>query len=140
MKIAVLLNSDRTIRKINNTNEDGVHRQSALDGSIIVEADTTFKVDESYLWTVRPEDNALVHISSNQTPEEEKNTVITNLTLQNLQQVTEITELKKISTAQTLQSLQDAQDKEGLQKVITNQTMQILDLQKSITDIKSATN
>jgi len=53
-------------------------------------------------------------------------------------QANEITELKKFSTAQTLQSLQDSQDKEGLQKVITNQTMQILELQKSINDMKVA--
>lgn len=137
MKIAVLLNSDRSIKKINNTNDEGAQLQSALDGSIIVEADTTFKVEESYLWTVRESDNSLVHVSSNQTPGEEKNAVITQLTLQNLQRSNEITELKKFSTAQTLQSLQDAQDKEGLQKVITNQTMQILELQKSITDMKT---
>lgn len=114
--------------------------QSSKDGWILVDSDPAFNVIERYKWTVRSSDGKLVHVDTNQTSTEEKDSVITNLTLQNLQQANDITELKKISTAQALQSLQDAQDKEGLQKVITNQTMQILDLQKSITDIKSAAN
>lgn len=103
----------------------------------LVENDPAFLISEKYLWTVRKADNVLVHKNTNQTPEEEKNTVITQLTLQNLQQANEINELKKISTSQTLQNLQDTKDKEEQQKVITNQTVQILSLQKSISDIKS---
>lgn len=139
MKIAVSLDDNRNILTVNNTNEEGAIKQSKLDSSILIDDNLAFKVDEKYKWTVRQADNELVHIDTNQTPEEEKNAVITQLTLQNLTQSNEITELKKFSTAQTLQSLQDAQDKEGLQKVITTQTMQILNLQKSITDLK-ATN
>jgi len=90
--------------------------------------------------TVRKSDNALIHISSNQTPEEEKNAVITQLTLQNLSLSNDFTSLKKFSTAQTLQSLQDAKYKDEQQKVITNQTLQLLELQKSLSDMITGTN
>lgn len=106
---------------------------------ILIENDPSFSINDRFMWTIRFEDNKLVHISSNQTSEEEKNAVITNLTLQNLQQANEITELKEFSSSQTIQSLQDAQDKENLQKVATSQAMQILELQKSVSDIKSGT-
>jgi len=118
--------------------ENSAQLQATKKGWILVDRDPAFDVSERFKWSIRPEDGKLVHIDTNQTSEEEKNTVITNLTLQNLTQANEITELKKFSTAQTLQSLQDSQDKEGLQKVITNQTMQILELQKSINDMKVA--
>lgn len=132
MKIAILLSSDGNIAKVNSTSDEGAQRQSYLDGSIVVNANTSFRVEDKDNWTVRESDNVLVHKDTNQTPEEEKNAVITQLTLQNLQQANEINELKKISTSQTLQVLQDAKDKEEQQKVITNQTVQILELQKSV--------
>lgn len=140
MKIAVQLDSNSNITNVNDTSENAAIEQSKVKNWILVDNNSAFSVEQKSIWTVRESDGSLVHINTNQTPEEEKNAVITNLTLQNLQQANEITELKKISTAQALRSLQDAQDKEGLQKVITNQTMQILDLKKSITDIKSAAN
>lgn len=136
-KIAITIKNDVVD---NYADENSAQLQSTKKGWILVDRDPAFEVAERYKWTVRSSDGKLVHVDTNQTSTEEKDSVITNLTLQNLQQVNDITELKKISTAQALQSLQDVQDKEGLQKVITNQTMQILDLQKSITDIKSAAN
>lgn len=106
-------------------------------GWILVDSDPTFSIENKFLWTVRESDNTLVHISTGKTPDEERDTVISNLTLKNLQQANEITELKKISSSQTLQSLQDAQDKENLKKVATSKATQILELQKSVSDIKS---
>lgn len=140
MRIAVLLDEDRNIMQVYESPEDGAKKQVEKygnDGWILVENNEKFLTIEKGLWTVRESDNSLVHIESNQTPEEERDTVISNLTLQNLQQANEITELKKFSSSQTLQSLQDAQDKENLQKVATSQAMQILELQKSVSDIKS---
>lgn len=140
MRIAVLLDEDRNIMQVYESPEDGAKKQVEKygnDGWILVENNEKFLTIEKGLWTVRESDNSLVHIESNQTPEEERDTVISNLTLQNLQQANEITELKKFSSSQALQSLQDAQDKENLQKVATSQAMQILELQKSVSDIKS---
>lgn len=122
-EIYVLLNKDRNILEVSTFYQSG--------NWIKVEYNSEFSIDEMYKWTVRESDNALVHISSNQTPEEEKNTVITKLMLQNLTQSNEIDELKKISTAQALQALQDSKDKEEQQKVITNLTVQILKLQQT---------
>lgn len=140
MKIAVKLDDNKNIVGINLTDEDTAERQAKEEGWTLVESDPIFSIENRFLWTVRSVDSKLVHISSNQTSEEEKNTVITNLTLQNLQQANEITELKKISTTQALQNLQNSKDKDEQQKVITNQTVQILELQKNVSDIKSATN
>lgn len=140
MKISIELGLNKDILNINNTSENAAMEQSKKEGWILVESNPAFSVNDAHKWTVREKDNVLVHINTNQTPEEEKNAVITNLTLQNLQQANEITELKKISTTQALQSLQDAKDKEEQQKVITTQTVQLLEVQKSIADIKSATN
>ncbi|GEO64478.1 hypothetical protein [Companilactobacillus nantensis] len=140
MKIAVQLNSDRNIIDTYLSPEDGAKLQVqkySNQGWLLVDSDSTFSTENEYQWTVRESDNKLVHINTNQTPEEERDTVISNLTLQNLQQANEITELKKFSSSQTLQSLQNAQDKENLQKVATSQAMQILELQKSVSDIKS---
>ena len=134
MKIAVQVDDGKNIININNTNEDGARKQAETygnEGWVLVNSVPTFSIDQKHLWTVRSGDNVLVHIDTNQTPEEEKNTVITKLTLQNLAQSNEIEELKKISTAQTLQALQDAKDKEEQQKVITNLTVQILKLQQT---------
>lgn len=132
MRISILLNSDGSIGNINTTGSDAAMRQSSLDGSIVVEADSTFNVDESYKWSIRPEDNVLVHKDTNQTPEEEKDAVITQLTLQNLQKTNGINELKKFSTAQTLKSLQDEKDKEELRKVGTDLTLKYMELENKI--------
>lgn len=138
MKIAIHINDIGIISEIVSTSEEAAREKSQDPEWTLVDEDIEFKIDNQFNWTLRQNDNKLVHRDTNMTPQEEKNTVITNLTLQNLTQANEITELKKFSTAQTLQSLQDAQDKNGLQKVITNQTMQILELQKSINNMKAA--
>lgn len=133
MKIAVLLNSDRDIVKVNNTNDEGAQRQSYLDGSTIVDTNYYFKVENKDNWTIRESDNVLVHKDTNQTPEEEKSAVITQLTLQNLSLSNDILDLKKLTTAQTLQSLQDAKDKSEQNEVITGLTKEILELKKNDT-------
>lgn len=107
--------------------------QATKKGWILVEGDSNFNISEKYLWTVRESDNTLVHIATNQTPEEEKNAVITQLTLQNLSLSNDISDLKKLTTAQTLQSLQDAKDKSEQKEVITGLTKEILELKNNVT-------
>lgn len=75
MKIAVQLNDERTIIGTVTTNEFGAELQVKLFGDkgwILIQSDPAFLVSESYLWTVRESDNALVHISTGMTPDEEK--------------------------------------------------------------------
>lgn len=133
MKIAVTLNSDGYIGEINDTNESAAINQAKKKGWMVVDSDPTFAFHELYLWTVRKSDNTLVHIATNQTPEEEKNAVITQLTLQNLSLSNDISDLKKLTTAQTLQSLQDAKDKSEQHEIITGLTKEILELKNNVT-------
>ena len=72
MKIAVLLDSNRDILNINNTNEAAAIEQSKKEGWILIESNPAFLVAEKYMWTVRQSDNVLVHISTGMTPDEEK--------------------------------------------------------------------
>jgi len=48
MKIAILLDSMGKISNINNTNNEGAIRQAALDDSLLVDANSEFKLNESY--------------------------------------------------------------------------------------------
>jgi len=133
MKIAITLNEDRSINETNETNEDAAIKQSKFDGWFLVDSNSFFIESEKHLWTVRESDNALVHIATNQTPEEEKNAIITQLTLQNLSLSNDISDLKKLTKAQTLQSLQDAKDKSEQKEVITGLTKEILELKNNAT-------
>ncbi|KRK80380.1 hypothetical protein [Companilactobacillus nodensis] len=136
MKIAVQLNSDRNIIDTYLSPEDGAKLQVkkySNQGWVLVDSDSTFSTDNKYRWTVRESDNSLVHIQSNQTPEEERDTVISNLTLQNLSLTNDVSDLKKLSTAQALQSLQDSKDKSEQQEVITGLTKEILELKQNVT-------
>lgn len=72
MKIAVVLDENRNIFDVNNTSEAAAVEQSKKEGWILVEDDPAFLVSERYMWTVRQSDNALVHISTGMTPDEEK--------------------------------------------------------------------
>lgn len=114
--------------------ENSAQAQMSLNkGWILVENDPSFKIEDKDKWTLRKSDNVLVRIQSNQTPEEEKNAVITQLTLQNLSLSNDISDLKKLTTAQTLQSLQDAKDKSEQKEVITGLTKEILELKNNVT-------
>ncbi|KRO00881.1 hypothetical protein [Companilactobacillus kimchiensis] len=119
--------------------ENSAQAQMRLNvGWILVDSDPAFSVEEKNLWTVRSEDNALVHKSTNQTSAEEKNSVLTKLTLKNLSLKSDMADMNKIQTAQTLQNLQDEKDKEDQQKVITNLTMQLMKLSNN--SISGSTN
>jgi hypothetical protein len=72
MKIAVQLDDARNIIGINATNDYAAEQQSKIDGWTLIQSDPAFLVSKSYLWTVRESDNALVHISTGMTPDEEK--------------------------------------------------------------------
>jgi len=114
--------------------ENSAQAQMSLNkGWILVENNPSFRVEDKNKWTLRKSDNVLVRIQTNQTPEEEKDAVITQLTLQNLSLSNDISDLKKLTTAQTLQSLQDAKDKSEQNEVITGLTKEILELKKNDT-------
>ncbi|HCD08243.1 MAG TPA: hypothetical protein DEQ50_08320 [Lactobacillus sp.] len=131
--IAVQLEKDKSILNTYLKPESGVIRQGKEPGWEVVNNVSGFLDAEKHLWTVRQSDNTLVHISTNKTPEEEKNSVIAQLTLQNLALSNDIADLKKLSTAQTLQSLQDAKDKSDQNEVITGLTKEILELKQNTT-------
>jgi len=128
-KIAIMLKNDAIDNVVISNPSDYKNDKDW----IIVDADSNFVIDEKFLWTIRNSDNKLVHISTNQTSEEEKNTVITQLTLQNLSLKNDVSDLKKLSTAQALQSLQDSKDKSEQQEVITGLTKKILELKQNVT-------
>ena len=72
MKIAIELDDNRNIVRINSTNENAAIEQSKKEGWILVDSYSSFLVEDAYKWTVRKSDNALVHISTGMTPDEEK--------------------------------------------------------------------
>ncbi|HIY92863.1 MAG TPA: hypothetical protein H9820_08000 [Candidatus Companilactobacillus pullicola] len=72
MKIAIKLDENRNIVGINNTNDFAAEAQSKIKGWLLVESDPAFSVENKEFWTVRKSDNALVHISTGMTPDEEK--------------------------------------------------------------------
>lgn len=133
MKIAIQLDEKRNILDFNDTNDAIAEKKAKEIGWILAESNTAFLANESNLWTIREPDSMLVHVQTNQTPEEEKDAVITQLTLQNLSLVNDVADLKKLTTAQTLQSLQDAKDKSEQNEVITGLTKEILELKKNDT-------
>lgn len=72
MKISIKLDADRNIIGVNNTNDSAVEAQSKIKGWSLIESNPAFSIENKELWTVRESDNALVHISTGMTPDEEK--------------------------------------------------------------------
>lgn len=131
VKIAIKINDDNRIGQA--IDYPASLNQKIKDGWILVDNNQNITIENLINCTIRKSDNTLVHIATNQTPEEEKNAVITQLTLQNLSLSNDISDLKKLTTAQTLQSLQDAKDKSEQKEVITGLTKEILELKNNAT-------
>lgn len=72
MKISIKLDADRNIIGVNNTNDSAAEAQSKIKGWSLIESNPAFSIENKELWTVRESDNALVHISTGFTPDEEK--------------------------------------------------------------------
>ncbi|MDG5112700.1 hypothetical protein [Companilactobacillus pabuli] len=72
MKISIKLDADRNIIGVNNTNDSAAEAQSKIKGWSLIESNPAFSIENKELWTVRESDNALVHISTGMTPDEEK--------------------------------------------------------------------
>lgn len=72
MKIAVQLDDDRNINRINATSDYAAEKQSEVEGWMLVRSNVDFSISNKDIWTVRKSDNILVHISTGMTPDEEK--------------------------------------------------------------------
>lgn len=141
MKIAIQLDENGNIIGVVATDEQTAERQSKLKGWTLVDSDPAFNIPESYLWTIRVDDDKLVYLSDLKTPAERTQANITELTKGNLnnqmtgvQLQTAITALTKSNLQLNLDNAQLKSDSATQQKAITSLTSQMLDLQmKSIT-------
>lgn len=138
MKIAIKLDDNRNILNVNNTSEFGAELQVKLFGDkgwILVDNNPAFLVSKSYLWTVRKSDNALVHILTGKTPDEENKDAISELTKQNLQGQLTNTQVQSAVTALTKQNLQLTQDSQNYKSAITALTQEIASLKLEKTEV-----
>jgi len=99
-QIAVFLNTNNIVSGY--ADENSAQAQSKIEGWSLVDSDPAFLSTESYLWTIRPDDNKLVYISDNKTSGERSQTTITELTkghlnneMAGVQLQTAVTELTK---------------------------------------------
>lgn len=149
MKIAVQLNDDRNIIGTVTTSEAGAELQVKLfknEGWTLVDSDPAFLVDEAYLWTIRDSDYVLVHISTNQTPDEENQNNITELTKGNLankmtgaQLQTAVTALTKSNLQLTLDNTSLKADRDKTNKDIATQQQATTSLTKQLLDLQLKT-
>jgi len=125
MKIAVELSDSRTIKNVNNTNDEGAEKQSIVSGWTLAESDSAFSIDTMYEWTVRESDNKLVHISTGLTPDEENKSSLVELTKEQLKD--NLTK-DQLQNGLTTLSKQYIEDKANSRMVTTELTKQIADL------------
>lgn len=112
--------------------------QDKNKGWIVVEDDPTFSISEKFNWTIRPTDNALVHKSTNMTPDEEHNDVLTKLTLQNLQLTKIIEDLKTALTTSTKQNLSLMADNADQKNISDELQSAVTQLTKEVIGMKAA--
>ncbi|WP_125711775.1 hypothetical protein [Companilactobacillus kedongensis] len=112
--------------------------QNKSKGWIVVEDEPAFSIDEKFLWTIRPSDNVLVHKSTNMTPGEEHNDVLTKLTLQNLQLTKIIEDLKTALTTSTKQNLSLMADNADQKNTSDELQSAVTQLTKEVIGIKAA--
>lgn len=112
--------------------------QDKSKGWITVEDDPAFNLPEKENWTIRKPDNVLVHKSTNMTPDEEHNDVLTKLTLQNLQ-LTKISEdLKTALTTSTKQNLSLMADNADQKNISDELQSAVTQLTKEVIGMKAA--
>ncbi|HIY92344.1 MAG TPA: hypothetical protein H9820_05295 [Candidatus Companilactobacillus pullicola] len=125
MKIAIKLDENRNIIGINATNDYAAEQQSKIDGWTLVDSNPAFSIDEMYKWTVRESDNALVHVKTGLTPDEETKKSLTNLTKEQLNDSLTKDQLQMALTALTKEYIED---KANSRMVTTELTNRIADL------------
>ena len=125
MKIAIQLNSDRSITGIYSSPESGAEQQSKIEGWTLVDSDPAFLITESYLWTVRESDNKLVHVSTGLTPDEETKASLVELTKDQLKD--SLTK-DQLQTALTTLTKEYIEDKANSRMVTAELTKQIAEL------------
>jgi len=125
MIIAVKLDQNNQIDNVNLTDEDTAFRQSKVAGWLLVNGDSSFSISNRNKWTVRESDNALVHISTGLTPDEETKESLTNLTKQQLNDSLTKAQLQMALTTLTKEYIEDKANS----NLVTNElTKQIADL------------
>lgn len=146
MKIAIQLNSDRNIIGIYSSPESGAEQQSKIEGWTLVDSDPAFLITESYLWTVREEDNKLVYISDNRTSDERNQANITALTQDGLatkmttvQLQTAVTQLTKSNLQLTLDNATLKTDRDQLKSDSSTQQQAITQLTTELMSMKLST-
>lgn len=125
MKIAIQLDSDRSIAGFYGSPESGAERQSKIEGWTLVDSDPAFSIDNKFLWTVRESDNKLVHISTGLTPDEETKESLVELTKDQLKDSLTKDQLQMALTTLIKEYIED---KANSRMVTTEFTRQIADL------------
>ncbi|APX72096.1 hypothetical protein M5C72_02820 [Companilactobacillus allii] len=143
-KVALMLDDNRNIT--NFAEYPYSLNQDTSKGWILVESDPAFNISDISNWTIRGSDNKLVHISSNQTPDEENQNAITELTKQGLNQVLTVGQIQSAVTEVTKQNLDLArdniqlkQDKTDMQSAITELTKQVITLSTPVSTTETTT-
>ncbi|AKP03591.1 hypothetical protein ABB44_08210 [Companilactobacillus farciminis] len=125
MKISIKLDTNRNIIGINNTNDSAAETQSKIKGWLLVESDPAFSIDNKELWTVRESDNALVHVKTGLTPDEETKESLTSLTKE---QLNDSLTKAQLQTALTTLTKEYIEDKANSRMVTAELTNRIADL------------
>lgn len=135
-KIAIRLNDDGIIKEM--AEYPSSLYQDTNKGWILIEDDPAFNLSDMTDWVIRPADNVLVHKSTNMTPSEEHNDVLTKLTLQNLQLTKIIEDLKTALTTSTKQNLSLMADNADLKNTSDELQSAVTQLTKEVIGIKAA--
>lgn len=125
MKIAIQLNSDRSIAGFYGSPESGAERQSKLEGWTLVDSDPAFSIDQKYLWTVRESDNKLVHVSTGKTPDEETKTSLVELTKDQLKDSLTKDQLQMALTTLTKEYIEDKANSRMVTTELTNRIAEL---------------
>lgn len=130
-QIAVILNENSQVKEIAEFPYS--MSQKASDGWRMVEKDVHISNDNCTEWTIRDDDNKLVHISTGLTPDEENKKAISELTKNDLNGQLTNAQLQDAITALTKQNLQLTQDNGELKTAVTALTQQVANSQLSNT-------
>ncbi|APX72495.1 hypothetical protein M5C72_05095 [Companilactobacillus allii] len=125
MIIAVKLDQNNQIDNVNLTDEDTAFRQSKVAGWLLVNADSSFSISNRNKWTVRESDNALVHISTGMTPDEETKKSLVELTKQQLNDSLTKTQLQMALTTLTKEYIEDKANSRMVTTELTNRIAEL---------------
>lgn len=134
-KIAVRLNDDGAVKEV--AEYPSSLYQDTNKGWIPIGDDPAFNLSDMTDWVIRSSDNVLVHKSTNMTPDEEHNDVLTKLTLQNLQLTKIIEDLKTALTTSTKQNLSLMADNADQKNISDELQSAVTQLTKEVIGIKA---